>query len=127
MLDQGGEALHETPLPTTSDAINYNASPTISQFHRDVTSFIRVILGPVGGGKTIGCLMEILIRAFAQAPYKGLRRTRWAVVRSTYPELKNTTLKSFQAWVPERMCHVNMQPPFSGMVKQDLGDGTSVE
>jgi hypothetical protein len=122
-----GEALHQTPMPTTSDAINYVASPTISAFHRDNTSFIRVILGPVGGGKTIGCLMEVLIKAFAQAPYKGLRRTRWAIVRSTYPELKNTTLKSFQAWVPERMCHVNMSPPFTGVIKQDLEDGTKVE
>jgi hypothetical protein len=71
--------------------------------------------------------MEILLKAFAQEAYRGVRRTRWAIVRSTYPELKNTTLKSFQEWVPERMCHVNMQPPFSGLIKQDLPDGTRVE
>lgn len=85
------------------------------------------MLGPVGGGKTVTCIMDIIAKGITQEPYKGVRQTRWAVVRQTYPELKNTTLKTFQAWVPDSMCHVNMQPPFSGMLKQELPDGTRVE
>jgi hypothetical protein len=118
--------LHDTTI-ATGDAINYTASPTLSLFHRDNDDLIRVVLGPVGGGKTVGCLMEILSRAFTQEPYKGVRRSRWGIVRATYPELKNTTLKTFQEWIPDEMCHVNMQPPYSGFIKQKLEDGTFVE
>lgn len=113
--------------PTTGDEIKYDAAPTASRLHEDRTSFVRVILGPVGGGKTVACIMDILTKAFVQAPYRGVRRTRWAIVRSTYPELKNTTLKTWQSWVPERLCHVNMSPPFTGMIRQNLADGTLVE
>ena len=120
-------ALHETPAPSTEDGINYTASDTLSRFHRDTESFIRVVLGPVGGGKTVGCIMEILSKAFTQEAYRGVRQTRWAIVRQTYPELKNTTLKTWQEWIPDHMCHVMMQPPFSGTIKQDLPDGTRVE
>lgn len=118
--------LHDEAV-ATGDEIKYFASPTASRFHRDTTSFIRVILGPVGGGKTTTCLMDLLGKAFTQKPYKGLRQSRWAIVRDTYPSLRNTTLKSFQAWIPDRMCHVNMQPPYTGVIKQKLPDGTHVE
>src|SRR6478752_1095717 len=90
-----------------ADGIKYTAAPTAARFHAD-RSFVRVILGPVGGGKTVTCIMDLLTKAFMQAPYRGVRRTRWAVVRSTYPELKNTTLKTWQSWVPDRLCHVKM-------------------
>lgn len=119
-------ALHDEH-PTTSDEIKYIAAPTASRFHKDTKSFVRVILGPVGGGKTVACIMDILAKAFQQEPYRGVRRTRWAIVRQTYPELKNTTLKTWQSWVPDRLCHVNMQPPFSGLIKQRLPDNTTVE
>lgn len=111
----------------TSNAINYVAGPTAVKFHADAKSFVRVFLGPVGGGKTVACIMDIITKACMQEPYRRLRRTRWGIVRETYPELKNTTLKTWQAWVPDQMCHVNMQPPFTGMIKIDLPDNTRVE
>ena len=118
---------HEPEAPTHSDELNYTAAPTASRFHKDSKSSIRVILGPVGGGKTVACIMEILAKAMQQEPYRGVRQTRWAVVRQTYPELKNTTLKTWQAWIPDRLCHINMSPPFSGTIKQTLKDGTRLE
>lgn len=119
--------LHGGEARNTSEQIDYTAGPTASRFHMDRTNFVRVMLGPVGGGKTVTNIMDILALAIVQEPYRGIRQTRWAIVRQTYPELKNTTLKTFQAWVPDSMCHINMQPPFSGMFRQELPDGTRVE
>lgn len=46
--------------------------------------------------------MEILRRASEQAPGDdGVARTRFAIIRSSYPELKSTTIKSWKAWLPE--------------------------
>jgi hypothetical protein len=48
--------------------------------------------------------MEIVSRALQQAPGPdGLRRSRWAIIRNTYPELKSTTIKTWLEWVPEEV------------------------
>jgi hypothetical protein len=62
----------------------------------------RLINGPVGSGKSSGCCVEIRRRA-EETPKgsDGVRRSRWAVVRNTYRELEDTTIKTFKEWVPE--------------------------
>ena len=81
--------------------IEYNASATLARFHRD-DSFYRVIIGPVGSGKSTGCCFEIMRRAREQAANaEGVRKSRWAVIRNTYGELKDTTVKTWLDWFPE--------------------------
>ena len=41
--------------------------PTIGDFMLD-NSFVRLIMGPVGSGKSAGCFMELLRRARLQQP-----------------------------------------------------------
>jgi hypothetical protein len=79
----------------------YNATNTGAAFHAD-NSFVRLAFGPVGSGKSVlGCI-EIFRRAAEQEPGEdGIRRSRWAVVRNTYPELKSTTIKTWLSWFPE--------------------------
>jgi hypothetical protein len=78
--------------------LTYNAPPTVSEF-LDSDAFIRVIVGPVGSGKSSGCVLELLRRAMEQAPGPdGLRRTRWVVIRNTYGQLRDTTRKTFEQW-----------------------------
>ena len=79
----------------------YTPPPTIKRFMLD-NSRRRVVMGPVGAGKTVGCCpIEILRRAAMQAPdQSGMRRTRWAVVRNTARQLQDTTIKTFLDWVP---------------------------
>jgi hypothetical protein len=68
-------------------------------------SFIRGIMGPFGSGKSTGCVMEMLRRAAEQKPGPdSVRRTRWAIIRNTYPELRDTTRKTFEEWVPPQLC-----------------------
>ena len=63
-------------------------------------SFGRLIAGPVGSGKTTACLFELFRRACEQAPAPdGLRYTRFAIVRQTLKQLKDTVLKDIIGWL----------------------------
>lgn len=79
--------------------LNFNAPPTVAAFMHS-KAFVRIILGPVGSGKSTGCLMELVRRAAEQAPgADGIRRTRFAIVRQTLQQIKQTVLKEFYTWV----------------------------
>lgn len=74
--------------------------PTVSAFLRD-DSFFRGLMGPFGSGKSTACIMDILRKSAMQRPSPdGVRRTRWAIIRNTYPELRTTTIKSWHQWIP---------------------------
>ena len=81
--------------------INYAPPGPVSKaFMRD-DSFFRGIMGPFGSGKSTVCVMEMLRRSQQQKiGTDGKRRSRWAVVRNTYPELRTTTIKTFHQWIP---------------------------
>lgn len=78
-------------------------APTLADFHYSHV-FYRGIMGPVGSGKSTACCFEIWTRAQEQeAQFDDVRRTRWAVVRNTYRELEDTTLKTWLDWFPEEV------------------------
>jgi hypothetical protein len=80
--------------------VRYHAPPTIGRF-LDSNAPVRVVMGPLGSGKSSGCNMEFLRRAMEQAPSPdGIRRSRFAAVRNTYPQLRDTTQKTFENWIP---------------------------
>lgn len=73
----------------------------LKQFMRD-DSFWRGVRGPVGSGKSVACCVEVFRRALEQEPNdRGIRRSRWAVIRNTGPQLKTTTIKTWLDWFPE--------------------------
>jgi hypothetical protein len=80
-------------------ALNYTAPPTGASFMKSA-SFGRLLAGPVGSGKTVCCVIELLRRAMEQAPAAdGYRYTRFAIVRQTLKQLKDTVLKDCQSWL----------------------------
>lgn len=106
---------------------NYIAEPTLSDFHAS-DAFVRGVMGPVGSGKSSAMCAEIVIRACAQVPdAKGVRRSRFAVIRNTYPELKSTTIKTWQDWVPDSLCDVTGAGPLKARLESGLEDGTRVD
>jgi hypothetical protein len=109
-------------------SIDYTASPTFINVHAD-QSFVRGVRGPVGSGKSVGCIMDLMAKALQQRPNKmGFRKTRWALVRATYPELKSTTIKTFQDWLPEELCHLKLnESPIVGTWVMPLPDKTIVQ
>lgn len=83
-----------------SRVTNYTAPPTGAKFMQSDAP-VRLIMGPVGSGKSTVDIMEIARRSAMQAPSRdGIRRTRWAIIRSTKQQLKDTTLKSWLEWFP---------------------------
>ena len=64
-------------------------------------AFIRGLMGPIGGGKSAACAVEIAKRGVRQAPGPdGVRRSRWVVIRNSYRQLADTTIKTFHQWFP---------------------------
>lgn len=81
---------------------DYEDVPTLKKFALD-NSRVRCVMGPFGSGKSSAMVMEIIRRAHEQKPGPdGIRRSRWAVVRNTYNQLRDTTIKTFHDWFPPR-------------------------
>ena len=82
---------------------SYRDVPTVLKF-AESNAFVRGLMGPFGSGKSSGCVVEIINRAHQQTPGPdGIRRTRFAVVRNTYQQLRDTTIKTFFDWLPESL------------------------
>ena len=78
----------------------YNASATGKLFMRS-EKFFRALMGPIGSGKSVTCVIEILRRCREMIPGPdGMRRSRWVVVRNTAAQLKDTTLNTWLDWIP---------------------------
>jgi hypothetical protein len=100
---------------------------TLNTFLAD-DSFVRIIFGPFGSGKSVACAVELFRRACEQAlgPDK-VRRSRWMVVRSSYPQLRRTTIPTWQSWFTEAFGRFTWGPPPSQRIIQALGDGTVLD
>ena len=84
--------------------INYTPPPTGAKFMASDAK-MRVLMGPVGSGKSVTSSFEIVRRASMQAPNaNGIRKTRAAIVRETARQLQDTTIKTFLDWFPPGQC-----------------------
>lgn len=84
--------------------IAYTPAPTVARFMAS-NSRMRVLMGPVGSGKSVACCFEIVRRAREQKPGpNGLRKSRCIVVRETVRQLVDTTIKTFTDWFPPGVC-----------------------
>jgi hypothetical protein len=83
--------LQYTPPPTVRDFIKH---------HKPGELFFDWIVGPVGSGKTTGIFFKLAYMASLQekSPLDGIRRSRAVIVRNTMPQLKDTTIKSWDYW-----------------------------
>jgi hypothetical protein len=79
---------------------SYANVPTLKRFS-DSRKFIRGLMGPFGSGKSSGCAIEIVKWGARQNLHNGKRRARFAVIRNTYPQLRDTTIRTFMDWVPD--------------------------
>ena len=105
----------------------YPPGPACESFHLD-NSFVRGLMGPVGSGKSTACCYEILIRGVQQQPGPDkIRRSRWAALRNTYPELKSTTIKTWMDWMKDIAVMKWDTPITSTIAIDNIGDGTGVD
>ena len=84
--------------------INFKYKPdgkVLKTFMKDDT-FFRGVRGPVGSGKSVCCCVEVFRRAITQQKGSdGIRKSRWAIIRNTNPQLRTTTIKTWLDWFPE--------------------------
>jgi len=107
--------------------INYTPEPTPKRFHHS-NAQRRGIMGPIGSGKSTACCMEVLSRSMRQKPdAQGVRRTRWAIIRSSYPQLRSTTIKTWQEWIPQGVCPIVYRAPIEGRMNIRLPDKTIMD
>lgn len=109
-------------------SISYSPpGPQAARFHNEF-GFVRGLMGPVGSGKSSSSVMEIILHTMRQKVWNGYRQARWAVIRNTYPELKTTTIKTWQAWAPEEVAPIKWDTPITSRMRiKDIGDGTGMD
>jgi hypothetical protein len=105
----------------------YRAPPTIGAFIEN-SNRLQFLFGPLGGGKTTGALMKLLKLAHQQRPNEnGVRKTRWAIVRNTRPQLRDSVLKTVFEWLPPNGKSIRWNETNMDMVLDlALPDGTRV-
>jgi hypothetical protein len=110
------------------------AGKVLSAFHASTAS-VRLIMGPYGSGKSSASVVEMVRRMMAQRAWNNVRDTEWAIVRSTYPELEKTTLKTFLNWLPEidafadsgYSLRITRDAPITARLRMRLPDMTEVK
>ena len=93
---------------------------TIKSFMKD-SNFFRGIRGPVGSGKSVACCVEVFRRSLEQKKNdQGIRKSRWAIIRNTNPQLRTTTIKTWLDWFPEDVWgKFHWSVPYTHHIQQD--------
>lgn len=61
-------------------------------------AFIKIIMGPVGSGKSTVAVWDLFFRACSQEPFNGVRRTKMILMRNTVQQLKATVKPLIDQW-----------------------------
>jgi hypothetical protein len=109
-------------------SLDYVANNTFAQVHADLSNYI-FIRGSVGSGKSSGCILHMFLNAMKQYPDRsGVRKSKFAILRASYPNLKSTTIDS---WVNDWFgptIDIVYDIPIRGLVRMNHPDGkTSIE
>lgn len=91
-----------------TDIISYKPPPICKAFikkYHPGKLFYNWIVGPYGSGKTTAMLFKLLYMAKLQEPSPdGVRYSRAVIVRNTMPQLRDTTLVSWDYWFKDGQC-----------------------
>ena len=88
---------------------------------------VKIIIGPLGSGKTTTCIQYIMERVVKQkANVNGERKSRWVAIRNTYPDLETTTIPDFREIFTDDFGVFKMSNPPRFYADFDLVDGTKV-
>jgi len=117
--------------PSDSPDFRVNYVPqgdTLRLFHRH-GELVRILIGPLGSGKTRAALQEILRLCHTQTPdAENRRRNRWCIARNSFPDLNATTIPDAREILdvmnPDGW---NMTAPITWNHTYKRKDGTTVE
>jgi hypothetical protein len=74
--------------------------PVAEQFMHD-RSFVSLICGPIGSGKSTAALFKLLWLALDQEPVDSIRRSRVVILRNTADQLRDTIVPTLNQWFVE--------------------------
>ncbi len=91
--------------------LKYICGEKAKAFHADHEHRAKLLIGPVGTGKTTSCLYDLIMCQSKRVKKNkdGLRRSRYAVIRNTYGQLTETTMATLFEWFPPHVFGVYIQ------------------
>lgn len=108
--------------------IRFKAGGPVLERYLHSKAFVQIIMGPLGSAKTTTTAFKVFELICTQTPNKeGVRKSRWAVIRNTYPDLTNTTIRDWRNIVPDGCGPFTMGHPPEHKLDFDLPDGTRVQ
>jgi len=128
-LKANAQRMGSQPSDAPGFSLNYRPQGAkIREFHRN-TDLVRILIGPLGSGKTYAAILEMLRLCHTQTPDSNQkRRSRWCIARNSFPDLNAATIPDVRAVVdrlnPDGW---NMQSPISWRHQYPRKDGTTVE
>ncbi|CAB4146438.1 hypothetical protein UFOVP1008_3 [uncultured Caudovirales phage] len=130
-MQTGRAKLTRSRLVAPDGAVHVSYAPqgaTLLRMHQS-KAHVRIIVGPLGSGKTQSVIAEVLAQMDSQAPdQNGVRRSRWAAVRNSYPDLQTTTIADWRRWTDGMgVGRLVMSTPPTWSCKYMKSDGTTVE
>jgi hypothetical protein len=103
---------------------DYKANNTFNRVHASEDRYLFV-RGSVGSGKSVGCVWHHVLNAMKQpAQHDGVRRSRYGILRATYPSLKSTTINTWKQWFDPVM-KITYDSPIRARVQFPHPDGVS--
>lgn len=105
-------------MTETNRDITYRATKIAAAFHASRV-MVRMQMGPVGCGKSVSSAIETMLKSAGQLKNRhGIRRTRWLIIRGSYPELISTTIPTWLEWFPEEVFgKMTWDSPIEHMIK----------
>ena len=100
--------------------LNAKFPPIVSAFVQDQARH-NFVEGPFGSGKSVGSQWKIPFQAAKQqrSTTDGRRKTRFAVIRNTMPQLRDTTMKTWFDWFPNGSLGYYKETGKTYYIKQD--------
>ena len=78
------------------------SGPVSAAFIADQVSLVKMLLGPVGGGKTVATVFDAVRRPSVMPPCNdGVIRYRRAIIGTTYGQIERNLYPTWKRWLPE--------------------------
>lgn len=100
------------------DVIDFRYAPVLDQAALSPASF-RCVEGPVNSGKSVWSLSEVYGLACTIPRCKdGIRRSKFLIVRDSYPNLESSTIETWKQWFPESVWgNINGREPMTHVLR----------
>lgn len=120
---------HRESADSPTHRLKFKPPGPVSGEFMTTDAFIRIMVGPLGSGKTFAAITKILACLHNQTPDKNnVRRSRWCVARNSFPDLISATIPDFRSITDHLpFSKFTMGQVITWKAKYRRTDGTTVE